>query len=96
MKDKKITKKLLKKSGFKPIEDDSPEYNVYKLYGLTGFRLHIKEFYITIVNGMSNYEDRHWALHLDNDKFETIGSADLETIDQFNEFMDLMEVGFHL
>ena len=54
------------------------------------------KYSIDMRKGLSNMFGRDWVCHLDNDFFETIGSVDIDTVEQFNMFMELMEVPYKL
>lgn len=54
------------------------------------------KYSITIKYGASNMEDRDWAVHVDDYKFQTIGFINIQTVEQFNKFMELLNINYKL
>ena len=54
-----------------------------------------KTLKLDIDNGLTN-SGRAWHLHIDNCDCETIGSADLNSIEQFNKLMEVFDSNFRL
>ena len=50
---------------------------------------------INIDNGYNN-RGTGWHLHIDNDMCETIGSADIDTVWEFNTLMQVFKSKFRL
>jgi len=50
---------------------------------------------LDIDNGLTN-SGRQWHLHIDNNDCESIGSADIDTIWQFNKLMEIFDSKFRL
>ena len=50
---------------------------------------------LDIDNGCNN-SGRKWHLHIDNDHCETIGCADIDTVEQFNKLMEIFNSKFRL
>lgn len=50
---------------------------------------------LDIDNGCNN-SGRKWHLHIDNDHCETIGCADIDTVEQFNKLMEVFDSKFRL
>lgn len=46
--------------------------------------------------GLSNSHLGNWTLHIDNAFFESVGSIDLGTVEQFNALMQIIECDFRL
>ena len=50
---------------------------------------------LDIDNGWNNRGTK-WSVHIDNDACETIGYADIDTIEQFNKLMEIFDSKFRL
>jgi hypothetical protein len=90
----KITKKLLINNGF--VEN----YNKYTYeyeYGREVALKHNPEciYFLRIYEG-SNTNGRDWWINVDNDLHMTCGNVDLNTVEHFNTFMDLLDLDFKL
>jgi hypothetical protein len=46
--------------------------------------------------GVSNMVGRDWSIHIDDNNHNSIGGADIETVEQFNLCMKLFEINFRL
>ena len=53
-------------------------------------------FFLDIRLGLSNFIDRDWYIHIDNDCRESVASADIHTIGHFNMLMELMDIPFKM
>ena len=95
----KITKEILLNNGFK---EDIRLKNVYKdLYRIEN--MFIGELWtkdespIKIdMSYKATNNNTDWNMHIDNDRCETIGSADIDYVDQFNKMMEIFESKFRL
>lgn len=102
MKDIKITKELLLNNGFKEIFKEESYQKAYKeFWGIDDFficqiwtedesPIKIDMTYKITNNGTD------WNMHLDNEDCETIGSADIDYVDQFNMMMQIFDSKFKL
>ena len=101
-----ISKKILESAGFKDIT--MPELKKYheEHEGLEDFKCYRiwtnnidknpgKALKLDIDNGLTN-SGRIWHLHIDNCDCCTIGSADINTIEQFNKLMEVFDSNFRL
>lgn len=57
--------------------------------------LHLPKHYIEF-NHCSNMVDRDWNVHVDNEDFQSIGSANIQTVEQFNQLMNLLDIEFKI
>lgn len=102
MNDIKITKEILLNNGFKEVYKEELWKNAYKdLYGVDDFfvaelwtedesPIKIDMRYKITNNGAV------LNMHLDNEDCETIGSADIDYIWQFNKMMEIFNSKFRL
>ena len=101
-----ITEDLLIKAGFSKNDNLSNLLAEYQLnnYGIDDFKHFCRwtddvdsqsPIKIDIDNGYNN-RGSIWHLHIDNNDCETIGSADISTIDQFNKIMEIFDSNFRL
>lgn len=102
MNDVKITKEILLNNGFKRVYKEELWKNAYKnFYGVDDFFMAElwteDEFPIKIDmrNKITN-NGTEWNMHLDNEDCETIGSADIDYIWQFNKMMEIFNSKFKL
>lgn len=79
-----ITEELLKQNGFivKAIHVTQPLRDVY--YVDDSGR-------VTFYQG-SNYYGRDWTIHVDNEDMESIGSLDVQYVEQANALLDLLDM----
>lgn len=86
----KITKEILEKNDWESRYGDYADQFLYK---------HIEnesgEFDLEFAS-LSNMVGRDWYIHVDNQDFQTIGGCSVETIEQFNDFMKLLEIDYEL
>jgi hypothetical protein len=55
----------------------------------------IENYSITIDN-LSNRKNCEWHVHIDNDDYESIANLDFEYVEEFNMFMELLEINLKL
>ena len=99
----KITNDILSNNGFEYLDKQSELLRKYQKeqYGIENysvFRLCTNDDYplkLDIDNGWNNRGTK-WSLHIDNDVCETIGYADIDTIEQFNKLMEIFDSKFRL
>lgn len=58
--------------------------------------IHSKDYYYLSITHLSNTKNRDWAVHVDNEVHSTSGKCDIQTIEQFNKFMELLDIDFKL
>lgn len=99
----KITNDILSNNGFEYLDKQSELLRKYQKeqYGIENysvFRLNTNDDYplkLDIDNGFNN-RGSEWHLHIDNDHCETIGSADIDTVHEFNLLMEVFGSKFRL
>lgn len=105
-----ITKEILLHFGWEeitdPICDKISKEELNNLKEETGWDLKYYQYDVKIdgkfINriimkyGLSNSINRNWACHIDNNCFESIASADIETIEHFNKLMQLMDIQYNI
>lgn len=102
MNDIKITKEILLNNGFKEVYKEELWINAYRdLYGVDDFfiaELWTNDEQSIKIDMMWKYtnNDVNWYMHIDNDDCETIGSADIDYIWQFNKMMEIFNSKFRL
>ena len=89
----KITEKILLNNGFS--KSDKCHYFDYCEYYKEITAKSGEPHYIRISEG-SNTIGRDWWIHVDNDTRMTCGSIDLDTVEHFNTFMDLLDLDVKL
>lgn len=98
-----ITEYILIDNGFKYLGRESNLTQDYEneLYGKENYKVFrkwtddISKLKLDIDNGVNN-RGSEWHLHIDNDHCETIGSADINTIYEFNLLMEVFGSKFRL
>lgn len=102
MNDVKITKEILLNNGFKEVYKEELWKNAYKnFYGVDDFFMaelwteDESPIKIDMRNKITN-NGTEWNMHLDNEDCETIGSADIDYIWQFNKMMEIFNSKFRL
>ena len=98
-----ITEEFLINAGFEYMEQESKLCEEYQktTYGITDYKSYRKwtndkhPIKLDIDNGWTN-SDRKWSVHVDNDACETIGYADIDTLEQFNKLMEIFDSKFRL
>lgn len=103
MKDNVITEEILLNAGFEYLEHETDLMAGYQkeAFGINNykvFRIWTNDYHpikLDIDNGWNN-RGTLWHLHIDNDSCETIGSADIDTIEQFNKLMEVFDSKFRL
>ena len=105
-KHRNITENILIDAGFEYLEIESNickeyERNTYGIEDYKVFRKWIDDKDLTNVlkldidNGWNN-RGTGWHLHIDNDVCNTIGSADIDTVWEFNMLMQVFKSKFRL
>lgn len=89
-----VTKEVLIKNGF---ESESIKYIQEEYFTkLVPIKSNKDVLYkLTVWNG-SNTIGREWAIQIDNERKESCGSVDFQTIEQFNMFMELLDIDFKM
>ena len=98
-----ITEELLIDNGFEYLERESNLTQDYQnqLYGKDNYKVFRKwtndssPLKLDIDNGVNN-RGTEWYLHIDNDHCESIGSADINNVWEFNILMEVFESNFRL
>ena len=98
-----ITEDILINAGFEYLERESNLTQDYQnqLYGKDNYKVFRKwtdddsQLKLDIDNGINN-RGTEWYLHIDNDHCETIGSADINTVYEFNLLMEVFGSKFKL
>jgi hypothetical protein len=98
-----ITEDILKDAGFEYMEQESKLCEEYQktTYGITDYKSYRKwtddehPIKLDIDNGWTN-SGRKWSVHIDNNACETIGYADIDTLEQFNKLMEIFDSKFRL
>ena len=90
-----ITDDILLKNGFKRSDKDEykkvwGDYKSYELWVDDKEPIKIDMLWRDTNNGAN------WYMHIDNYRCETIGSADIDYVDQFNKMMEIFESKFRL
>lgn len=89
LENQKINEEILINSGFKKIQDvilNLLSNNKNIIYSLNTGKFSI------IINNLSNYPGRDWYVHVDNEDCQSLGSADISTVKQFNMLMELLDI----
>lgn len=102
--DGSITQELLIDNGFVEVTDEIiekvaldngvPEYKIFS-FDTRKYDGDKNYLSIQISNGLTNC-NRQWYVHIDNSDMETIGSADIDTVEQFNLLMQIFDTKFRL
>lgn len=91
-----ITRELLLNKGFTEDKvvwyEECPDYVYTKEVPLFNSSNH---YYISITT-YSNTTNRDWSVHIDNEVHSTSGKCDIQTVEQFNLFMQLLDINFKL
>lgn len=77
-----ITELLLIKIGFKPIP---PIFE-----GQEEYKISVNDCFIEVRNGISNSISRNWYCHIDNNRFETIGGFDFQSLHELQNGIRLI------
>ena len=89
-----ITKKILLRHNLQKTVKQGLDWIEYECEANLKEQPHIY-YRIRIIN-CSNTVGRDWFVHVDNDVCMTCGSLDVQTIEQFNTFMNLLDINFQL
>jgi hypothetical protein len=90
-----INDAILTKAGFvrsdtkfdKLMQDECPGYRSYEKSANSN------KYFIDVTFGISNIDnEKNWNVHVDNCDRMSIGSVDISTIGQFNDFMKLLNI----
>ena len=93
-----ITHDLLRESGF--IDKTTPlDKAMAEQYNITDYHnwelRTVDNYKLNLCNGLTN-NGTEWNLHIDNCDYCTVGSADIDTIWQFNTMMEVLGIKFKL
>lgn len=99
----KITEDILINAGFEFLKHETELLAEYEKtnHGIDNYKTFRKwtddelPIKLDIENGYNN-SGRKWHLHIDNDHCETIGCADIDTVEQFNKLMEVFDTNFRL
>lgn len=86
MNDNNITDKILLDNQFVHYKDEYFEE----------YSIDLKDQWYIDVRKLSNYKGRDWSVAIDNCDRDTVSVVDIQTIDQFNKVMEIMEINFTL
>lgn len=94
----KLTEDILINAGFEFLEHETELLAEYEKtnHGIDDYKMFRKwtddelPIKLDIENGYNN-SGRKWHLHIDNNTCETIGCADIDTVEQFNKLMEVFE-----
>lgn len=104
-KTKLITPEILIEAGFEYLEGESKTCAEYEAttYGIKNYKMFRKltegetPIKVDIDNGWNNrFGDKGWHVHIDNQDCETIGTADISTVLEFNMLMKVFGSKFIL
>lgn len=90
-----INDTILQKAGF---VRSNEQFDSYIQDTCTGYRTYEKtansgKYFIDITFGISNIDnEKNWNVHIDNYDRMSIGSVDISTIGQFNDFMKIFNI----
>lgn len=95
-----VTKDILTKNDFEYIEgavEGASRYSKFVPLKPLAKRPKYKAYYhLEIYEDMSNIPFREWHVHVDNEFAMTTGALDFQTVEQFNTFMDLLDINFQI
>lgn len=99
----KITEDILIKAGFEYLELETNLLAKYQkeTYGIDNYKMFRKwtddlnPIKLDIDNGFNN-RGSAWHLHIDNDRCDSIGCADIDTVEQFNMLMKIFNSKFRI
>lgn len=93
----KITVEMLEARGFK--RDTKQEKFIHDA-GVREYSCFEKnignKYFLQMQLGVSNMVGRDWSIHIDDSNHNSIGGADIDTVEQFNLCMKLFEINFRL
>lgn len=96
-KSNKITVETLETNGFVRNTIQERLINEAGIYEYSCFDKNVNnKYFIQMQLGVSNMVGRDWSIHIDDSNHNSIGGADIETIEQFNLCMKLFEIDFRL
>ena len=96
-----ITEDILLKNGFTPflnLENKILYEEIWELDELKMYKISTNEENFININMLYKCTNNgaEWHMHLDNDNCESIGSADISYIDQFNKMMEIFDSSFRI
>jgi len=97
-----ITDDILLKNGFERNDLKIEEIQVHnEIWGIDDYRSYTlwtnEEYSLKIdMKWQCTNNGANWYMHIDNDNCETIGSVDIDYVDQFNKMMEIFESTFRL
>lgn len=93
----KITVEMLEANGF---ERNTKQEGFMHKSGIPEYSCFDKnignKYFLQMQFGISNMAGRNWSIHIDNSSRNSIGGADIETVEHFNLCMKLFEINFKL
>lgn len=89
-----ITEQILLENNFKIWEDVFVYISAYEIY--VPYKDNDNLFFHITINDQPNYVNTKYYVHVDNWDASTIGGVDLTTVEQFNTFMELLNIDFKL
>lgn len=72
------------------------QFVLYKDEYFDEYRINIEDKWYIDVKKASNYKGRDWTVGIDNCDRDTVAVVDIQTIDQFNKVIEIMEINFKL
>lgn len=98
-----ITEQILIDNGFEFLKHETESLSEFQKnnFGIDHYVLYClwtkdeHPIKLDIDNGWTN-SGRKWSVHIDNNLCETIGYADIDTIEQFNKLMEVFDSEFRL
>jgi hypothetical protein len=92
--DNLITDNILLKNGFE--RNEIPVHkNIWSIENYRSYTLWLDDLKIDMMWKFTN-NNADWHMHIDNDRCETIGSADINDVEQFNLMMKVFKSNFKL
>lgn len=89
----KLTEDKLIECGFKYLDYNTHDKKIFK----PPLMKHVcNNLYHIRISDYSNHISREWYCHIDNEDFETIAGVSIDTIEQFNDLMKLMDIDYRI
>jgi hypothetical protein len=93
----KITVEMLETNGFERNTIQERLINEAGIPEYSCFEKNIgNKYFLQMQLGVSNMAGRNWSIHIDDSSRNSIGGADIETVEHFNLCMKLFEINFKL
>ena len=93
----KITVEMLEANGFERNATQERFINEAGIHEYSCFEKNIgNKYFLQMQMGVSNMVGRDWSIHIDDSNHNSIGGADIETVEHFNLCMKLFEINFKL